>query len=507
MAHALLVAALHHADAAGIGIEGLAQATTYYFEITIVNNLAGQTTTNGVFTTKSVATLAYGEGYYEGGLLQGYYNCNNQWGGEPNADTLLSLSWNGARQDFTRTSSFALGPIAAYARQDDSWTNELDPQSPTYTWKNNGQNWSRWFVYEGEMWMERDKTYHFATCFFVGSVVQIDGQTIVSEYGDSSAGTRDPYEAEYTPPYTGWHPVKIGLGSTGNGGGACSNPWQGGSSSPFYPLSTGLAWNTNEITTVTTSNASQWKKLLDAGDRHLFRARGKQGECAFLDQDPSWTKNSLTVPVRIDSLVDGMTLTVYITRNPNAWYFEDRWERSATVASVPDGASVQSVTFSGIDTSTDWYVSARLSDGSKYDQWTDPVKWTPVIGRDPPTGTVTVGTPDFTSNTATVNVTSFGDDATSVSIVLEYATDSSFSSKQTVDLGTVGTAGSKSTALSSLAAGTTYYVRAVLTGIPSGLGATTDAVSFTTPAYTAPTIASVTAAGTGTTHRLPSDFL
>ena len=49
------------------------------------------------------------------------------------------------------------------------------------------------------------------------------------------------------------------------------------------------------------------------------------------------------------------------------------------MASVPDGASVQSVTFSGIDTTTDWYVSARLSDGSKYDQWTDPVKWTPVI--------------------------------------------------------------------------------------------------------------------------------
>ena len=74
-----------------------------------------------------------------------------------------------------------------------------------------------------------------------------------------------------------------------------------------------------------------------------------------------------------------MALTVYATRNPNAWYFEERWERSATVASVPDGASVQSVTFTGIDTTTDWYVSARLSDGSKYDQWTDPVKWTPVI--------------------------------------------------------------------------------------------------------------------------------
>ena len=154
----------------------------------------------------------------------------------------------------------------------------------------------------------------------------------------------------------------------------------------------GTAWNTNGLSSVTSSNASQWKQLLDAGDRHLFRARGKQGECAFLDQTPSWTKNSLTVPVRIDSLVPGMALTVYITRQANAWYFEDRWERSATVASVPDGASVQSVTFSGIDTTTDWYVSARLSDGSKYDQWTDPVKWTPVI-------------PDFEKPTFSVKAT------------------------------------------------------------------------------------------------------
>ena len=151
------------------------------------------------------------------------------------------------------------------------------------------------------------------------------------------------------------------------------------SASPFYPLSIGLAWNTNGPTTVTDENVGSWKKLLDSGDRHLLRARGKQGECAFLDQEPGWTKTSLTVPVRIDSLVSGMSLTVYIGRRADAWYFEDRWERSATVASVPDGASIQSVTFSGIDTTTDWYVSARLSDGSNYDQWTDPVKLTPVI--------------------------------------------------------------------------------------------------------------------------------
>ena len=361
-------------------ITGLAQDTTYYYEITIVNSATGQTTVTGSFKTASLATLALGEGYYEGGLLQGYYDCTAQWGGNPNQETLLALSWNGSCQNFTRKSSFALGTLAAYARQDDTWTNELDPESPEYGWWHNSQKWSRWFVYEGQMWMEAGKTYYFATCFFVGSVIQIDGKTVVSEYGDSSAGTRTPYVEAYPVTQTGWHTVKIGLGSTGNGGGACSNPWQGGSDSPFASARIGLAWTTNEnVTSVESGNVDQWHKLLDTGDRHLFRARGKQGECAFLDQTPSWTKNSLTVPVRIDSLVPGMALTVYIGRRADAWYFEDRWERSATVASVPDGASVQSVTFTGIDTTTDWYVSARLSDGSKYDQWTDPVKWTPVI--------------------------------------------------------------------------------------------------------------------------------
>ena len=47
-------------------ISGLAQDTTYYYEITIVNSLTGQTTVTGTFKTKAVATLAWGEGYYEG---------------------------------------------------------------------------------------------------------------------------------------------------------------------------------------------------------------------------------------------------------------------------------------------------------------------------------------------------------------------------------------------------------------------------------------------------------
>ncbi len=347
-------------------ITGLSQDTTYYYEITIVNSFTGQAIATGSFKTKAVATLAWGEGYYEGGLLQGYNKGNGQqWGLDVGKASAEAARWNSSGY----VASFAYGAVASYqAKSTSNWTNPYD--GATYPM----DNYNRMWAYGGQMWMEKGVTYYFAVNFFYAASISIDGTVVCSE---ENGGNGTPQVGSVTPTTTGWHDIAIAVGSNGNGAGACGNPWNSGS--PFTSLRYGTAWNTNGLSSVTSSNASQWKKLLDAGDRHLFRARGKQGECAFLDQTPSWTKNSLTVPVRIDSILSGMTLTVYITRNPNAWYFEDRWERSATVASVPDGASVQSVTFSGIDTTTDWYVSARLSDGSKYDQWTDPVKWTPVI--------------------------------------------------------------------------------------------------------------------------------
>ena len=360
-------------------ITGLAQDTTYYYEITIVNSATGQTTVTGSFKTKAVATLAWGEGYYEGGLLQGYNKGGNQqWDLAVDKAAAEAARWNSSGY----AASFAYGAVASYQTKSTSnWTNPYD--GATYPM----DNYNRMWAYGGQMWMEKGVKYYFAVNFFYAASITVDGTVVCSE---DNGGNGTPQVGSVTPTTTGWHDIAVAVGSNGNGAGACGNPWNSGS--PFTSLRYGTAWNTNGLSSVTSSNASQWKKLLDAGDRHLFRARGKQGECAFLDQTPTWTKTSLKVPVRIDSLVDGMTLTVYIGRRADAWYFEDRWERSATVAAVPDGASVQSVTFNGIDTTTDWYVSARISDGSKYDQWTDPVKWTPVV-------------PDFEKPTFSVKAT------------------------------------------------------------------------------------------------------
>jgi len=363
-------------------ISRLAQDTTYYYEITIVNSATGQTTVTGSFKTKAVATLAWGEGYYEPGLLMGHQSC--QWWQTVTAESETVFD---SKFDLT----FARGSISSYARSGETFVNEVDGHP--YAWGSLQE-----FVFEGEMWFEAGRTYNFAGLFYPAEYLFIDGEQILFAHDCSDYNA--PYglvTESYPVSSAGWRTVKVVMweqdsNGAGAGGGSGNQQWNHAFQSPFYSIRYGLAWTTNASTTVTAGDTNKWYKLMDPGNRHLLRARGKQGECAFLDETPSWTKNSLTVPVRIDSLVPGMTLTVYITRNPNAWYFEDRWERSATVASVPDGASVQSVTFSGIDTTTDWYVSARLSDGSKYDQWTDPVKWTPVI-------------PDFEKPTFSVKAT------------------------------------------------------------------------------------------------------
>ena len=132
--------------------------------------------------------------------------------------------------------------------------------------------------------------------------------------------------------------------------------------------------------------------------------------------------------------------------------------------------------------------------------WVKGFVWTPDSSA--PGGTVAAGTPSFTSCHVTATVTKTGEGATSVAVVFEYSKNASFSPKQTVSAGSVSGTGTKSATLSSLDPGTTYYVRAVLTGSPTGASATTDAKSFTTAAYTAPTLGTVSASATTTSLTL-----
>ena len=469
---------------------GLSNSTTYYYEVVVTNNLTGETRQTGSFTTKSPGNLNWGEGYYQGGLLQGYNKGQNnqQWGLSVDKAAAEAARWNSSGY----VASFAYGAVASYQTKSTSnWTNPYD--GATYPM----DSYCRMWAYGGQMWMEKGVKYYFAVNFFYAASITVDGTVVCSE---DNGGNQTPKVGSVTPTTTGWHDIAIAVGSNGNGAGAANNPWNSGS--PFASLRYGTAWNTNGLSSVSSSNASQWKQLLDAGDRHLFRARGKLGEMAFLDQPATWTSSSLTVPVRLDSSMDGLTLKLYASRSPDAWYFEDRWEKTVTVGSVGEGAAIKSGTFTDIEVEAgvDWYVSARLYNAAgTYDQWTDPVKFTPQIIKQPPAGNVTVGTPTFTSNTATVNVTSLGDETGTVAVVLEYATDQAFTSPVTKTGTAVSAPGSQNFSLADLQPGRTYYVRARLTGSALHLETVTEAVSFTTPAYTPPVIASVSASSAGAT--------
>ena len=288
---------------------GLSNSTTYYYEVVVTNNLTGETRQTGSFTTKSPGNLSWGEGYWQGGLLQGYNKGGNQqWGIPVDKAAAQAARWNSSGY----VASFAYGAVASYqAKSTSNWTNPYD--GATYPM----DNYCRMWAYGGQMWMEKGVKYYFAVNFFYAASITVDGTVVCSE---DNGGNGTPQVGSVTPTATGWHDIAIAVGSNGNGAGACGNPWNSGS--PFTSLRYGTAWNTNGLSSVTSSNASQWKQLLDAGDRHLFRARGKLGEMAFLDQPASWTTDSLTVPVRLDSSMDGLTLKLYASRSPNAWYFE-----------------------------------------------------------------------------------------------------------------------------------------------------------------------------------------
>ena len=463
---------------------GLSADTTYYYEVVVTNNLAGQTAKTGSFKTASAQPLPLGQGYYEGGLLMGYQT-GNGGSATPETTSFSSGSWT--------KKTYARGAITAYAKYNESVLNEID--STTYSW---GE--CKTYVYEGQMWLESGRTYNFAALFFPGEYLYIDDEEIVAATSCSQWAENYGLKTKSKTFATGWHDVKVVMWSThsgnGGGGGACGGNanWCNAEGSPFYEPSIGLAWTTNSAATVNA--VAGWNKFLDTGNRHLFRARGTKPTMAFLDQEPTWTPSSVTVPVRLDPLYDNMTLTVYASRSPDAWYFEDRWEKTVVVGSTGNAtAKTLNALISDIDASVDWYVSARLSDGANYDQWTDPVKFTPQIVKQPPAGAVTVGTPTFTSNTATVNVTSLGDETGNVAVVLEYTTDPAFTEPST-KTGTVSAPRSQDFSLTGLLPGRTYYVRARLTGSTLHLETITDVVSFTTPAYTPPVIASVTASAT-----------
>ena len=461
---------------------GLSAGTTYYYEVVVTNNLAGRTAQTGSFKTETAGNLTIGTGYYEPGLIMGYRA--EEWPND-SAEALGLRTWSAS------TATRALGAISAYARKPNKCVNALDGQE--YPMGTGGV-----FVYTGEMFMEAGTTYRFASEFFQKLFLSVDGTNVVVQ-NENNGGSQSFGAVPAT--WTGWHAIKVVTAGNNNGNGYCGGgtTWAN-TSSPFNSAGMGLAFNTNGDTTVSTGNIGNWKRLMDAGNRHLLRARGIQAPMAFLDQEATWTSSSVTVPVRLDTLYDGLTLTVYASRSPDAWYFEDRWEKKVVVGSTGTaGAKTMSALFSNIDTTGDWYVSARLTDGANYDYWSDPVKFTPQIVKQPPAGAVTVGTPTFTSNTATVNVTSLGDETGTVAVVLEYATDPSFASPSTKTGTAVSAPGSQNFSLTGLQPGRTYYVRARLTGSALHLETITDAVSFTTPAYTPPVIASVSASATEST--------
>ena len=463
---------------------GLSANTTYYYSVTVRNDRNKSATKTGTFTTLSSAAPAYGTGHWEGGLLQGYNQGNGQqWGLDISLSATERAVWNASGF----SPSFARGAIASYQTKG-TWTNPYD--GATYPI----DDYNRMWAYGGQMWMEKDVTYYFAANFFISTAISIDGRVVVSEY---EGGRNPPKVGSFLCTSSGWHDIAVAVATCGNGGGAAANPWNGGS--PFVSLKYGTAWNTNGLSSVTSDNAAQWSRLMDEGDRHLLRARGARPETIFLDRAPTWTATSMSVPVTIDATAGGRTLEVYASTSSNAWYFADRWERTVTVGTVAAGASVKTATFANLDTTTNWYVSARLHDASGYDEWTDAVLFEPFVSDDrpPAIGAVAAEATGRTTATVEVSIDDIGAGSDSAAVSVFVSSTGSFGSAPAATA-TLVAPGTETFELTGLSPGTAYAVRVVAAG-SNGLAATDESASFTTLADAAPTLGTPTATAAQTT--------
>ena len=353
-----------------------------------------------------------------------------------------------------------------------------------YQWASNTT-----FSYEGEMFFRGGTTYDFFHCVDDGVAIELDGESFTRQ----SAGNVSGYNAGVTlasKSYDadGWHPIKVWV-----------YDWDGGKgyvSSKIGFSKTGLGWNTNGCTTVNADNEANWSILSDPGDGSLLRVSAGAAYVA-LDGELSLSGTTLSAPLRYWSYDEDDVLSLYWSKsepaNPRA---VSSWTGSTAVSplSFPgEKTATGSIANLSVSPGETVYVVARLSNSrAGYESWSEVGEFSvaPVL---PPAATLAVGTVGYTDAAFTVNVTSFGTDAASASVLVEVLSGSTVVWTQTKTANATGAVPFSATGLS---AGTSYTVRATVTSTAGSvsLGPT----AFSTTAYGAPVFGTCSATNVGT---------
>lgn len=300
-------------------LTNLSSSLEYTVTATITNNLGnGCSAGSATFATTAVPSEDPGAGRWLPGLNQHRFHFTSKTKAIPD----LSVTANG--HDDTERVPYPLMGAAGNASIANPFTgNEFE-------WtKDSATGYRGCYMYEGAMWFEAGIDYNFFIRFCDNGAMTIDGGTFIS--GGYSGGYSSTFYATTNYPAAGWHHIKAFF-------------WAfDGSYGPMQGTMHGLGWNTNGVTSVSSSNAgTEWSRLEDPGDGSLLRTYDDWRTLVELDKPLSRDGTSLVVPVSIESFDADNTLTVFASfTEPGAADAQDAdwWTFSANGAAPGVGTA------------------------------------------------------------------------------------------------------------------------------------------------------------------------
>lgn len=148
-----------------------------------------------------------------------------------------------------------LGMIAANSAN--TFNNSLN--DATYRW----EDWGC-YIYEGEIYLEADKTYTFCVAFDDGAALLIGGKVVVEPPPETSISTSTGCLGTFQPPVSGWYPM------TGY-------VWDFTvTKAPSSHVLAGIQWTASDDAsavqnTARRKDATLWQRFMDSGDGSFLR--------------------------------------------------------------------------------------------------------------------------------------------------------------------------------------------------------------------------------------------
>lgn len=330
-------------------------------------------------------------------------------------------------------------------------------------WDNASWSWAdnRVFGYIGEMWVEAGTTYTFGKSVDDWTYIVVDGTTLIDDNGWNSFKS-----GSYTATATGWVPIEVRVGNGGGGAGVS----QGAKWGVAYNMVGDTSWDHFK------AGSDGWSELVDPGDCSRLRVAYSNADMMTID-GVAIDGNDLVVTASFTGLAAAGTFTAFYGAGDGETTPGD-WDSSVVVA-TPAAGDTASAQYRVVDAGSAAFVAFRLSafvgTATPIMQWTDSY----ALALASPAFKLVSTDVGYTNLSYVATCIGLGQDASSVDIDVELATNDAFSDViQTKRLALTGL-GSEAVTFVGLTTNTTYYARVVGTNDKHESGASST-VSKTT---------------------------